>query len=275
MLTSQSITPTRSCFWCAHQMRVKLNDLGRRLPRWRKAFSQRGRRCSRIGRMLASADNAAAPHPVDCVPMPRRPVALRQGHSHPASVALQPEVRPAQAHAAGSGVAPSRAGSYAHPYAWECGQRPFRGVPAPARRASTSSSWPVSTGTSRAFPPLPFLTWTKRVPSPAVYTSRTRRSRSSARRSPQAWANRICACQCAGWKCRSWPAGPRERVIVATGTPRDSHRCCQAPVAKEQAQSGTFSLHSIGASASSHMRSRYWVTSSSARSSSQAKRVIP
>ncbi len=130
MLTSQSITPTRSCFWCAHQMRVKLNDLGRRLPRWRKAFSQRGRRCSRIGRMLASADNAEALHPVDCAPGPRRPVAQRLDHSHPSSVVLQREVRPAQAHAAGSGVVPSRAGSYVHPYAWECGQRPFRGVAA-------------------------------------------------------------------------------------------------------------------------------------------------
>src|SRR5579862_6176527 len=49
-----------------------------------------------------------------------------------------------------------------------------------------------------SFPPLPFLTCTKRVPSLAAYTSRTRRSRSSARRNPQAWAKRMCACQLAG-----------------------------------------------------------------------------
>ena len=61
---------------------------------------------------------------------------------------------------------------------------------------------------------MPFLTCTKRVPSLAAYTTRTRRSRSSARRNPQAWANRMCACQCAGRKCRSWPAGPRERVML-------------------------------------------------------------
>ena len=170
--------------------------------------------CSCAERTLSSADNGAAPHPADCVPMPRRPVARQQGHTHRTSVALQPEVMPGLARAAGSGVAPSRAGSCAYPYAWECGRRPFRGEPAPGRRCSTSCSWPGSTGTSRAFPPLPFLTCTKRVPSSAVYTSRTRRSRSSARRSPHACANRICACQWAGWKCRSWPAGPRERVIA-------------------------------------------------------------
>ena len=46
-----------------------------------------------------------------------------------------------------------------------------------------------STGTSRTFPPLPFMTWTKSIPPPATYTLRTRRSRSSARRSPHACAN--------------------------------------------------------------------------------------
>ncbi len=83
--------------------------------------------------MLASADSDAAPHPADCAPVPRRPVAPRQGHSHRVSVALQPEVTPDQAHAVGSGVAPSRVGSYAHPCAWGCGQRLFRVARAPGR----------------------------------------------------------------------------------------------------------------------------------------------
>ena len=83
--------------------------------------------------MLASADNDAAPHPADCAQGPRRPVGPRQDHNRRAAVALQPEVRPAQAPAAGSGVAPSRAGSCAHPCAWGCGRRPFRGERAPAR----------------------------------------------------------------------------------------------------------------------------------------------
>lgn len=56
--------------------------------------------------MLASADNAAALHAVDCAPGPRRPVAQRLDYSHPASVVLQREVRPAQAHAAVSGSCP-------------------------------------------------------------------------------------------------------------------------------------------------------------------------
>lgn len=81
--------------------------------------------------MLTSAGNAEALHPADYVPGPRKPVALRRGRSHRASVVLQPEVTPALAPAAGSAVVPSRAGSYAHPCAWECGQRLFRWEPVP------------------------------------------------------------------------------------------------------------------------------------------------
>src|SRR5215469_14274588 len=67
--------------------------------------------CSSTERMLASADSDAAPHPADCAPAPRRPVALPQGHSHRTSAALQAEVEPALAPAAGSGAVPSRVGS--------------------------------------------------------------------------------------------------------------------------------------------------------------------